>query len=195
MTTPTEFHSFNQLPYQLRDKIWKLVLRPLDRAGAHFFNVEEREKQEDIGSFQQHDISITSLRMASPYWLHTCVGDTPKRNRSIYMVDSGLWTACKESRELMKKTFRPEISNHSTTGFCISSSLADSLSSGSPSFSSENAITVQRRYFTVFQNQDLFIYWKLNWSSPAWWDKVLNDGDPRDFLKKLGHYQKHLAIE
>ncbi|KAK3947802.1 hypothetical protein QBC32DRAFT_75306 [Pseudoneurospora amorphoporcata] len=211
MTTPTEFHPFNRLPFELRDQIWKLLLRPLDGPGAHFFYVKERGREEkDVDKFQQYDVCITPLRMVSPYWLHTCVGDMPKRNRSMFMVDSALWTACKESRELMEKVFRPKCTNQSTTAFFVSSSLPYSVSCGSPSSSPEtassgletasssleNAMTVQTRHFTVFQNQDLFIYRILNWAWwPGCWSRVVKDGDPRVYLKKLGHFQTHLAIE
>ncbi|KAK1778484.1 hypothetical protein QBC45DRAFT_163696 [Copromyces sp. CBS 386.78] len=216
MTTPTEFHPFNRLPFELRDQIWKLLLRPLDRPGAHFLYVKERKKKEkDAGKFQQYDVCITPLRMMSPYWLHTCVGDTPKRNRSMFMVDSALWTACKESRELMEKVFRPKVTKQSTTAFFVSSSLPYSPCSSSEnaysssetasstletaSSSSENAMTVVKsRHFTVFQNQDLFIYRTLNWTWwPGCWSRVVKDGDgdPRVYLKKLGHSQTHVAIE
>lgn len=172
---------------------------------------------------------ITPVRMTIPYWLYTTVGDKPEGNPSMFMVDSPLWTVCRESREMMRRTFKPDIplqsvtasfislpsNSPSGTGDASSGSETASLSLGTApsslktapcsevsavstsetaSSTLENATSVQRRYFTVFQNRDLFIYRKMNWSSLVWWPRVFRDRPPSG-LTKVGHFQKHLAIE
>ena len=102
---PTTFHLFPNLPWELRHAIWELAVRPLDRPGAHIFCLEERDgfkfevKQCDVIC----KLIDSKLQLSVPAKTMSAELDS---NPSMYMVDGGLWTACKESRAVMEKTFK-----------------------------------------------------------------------------------------
>ncbi|KAK3496772.1 uncharacterized protein B0T23DRAFT_372643 [Neurospora hispaniola] len=109
----TTFHPFPKLPWELRYDIWDLVIRPLDRPGVHIFCIEERKLEDsepkecdvicgpiplESGDSNLH-ISVPAATMSSG----------PAGNVSTYMIDGGLWTACKESRAVMERVFRHQM--------------------------------------------------------------------------------------
>lgn len=140
---------------------------------------------------------------------HSNASSSPLSNRkkpdvcSTYFLDGGLWTACKESRRVIQKTFGSRKLNMPFT---------TALYRGNNSR--------RRHSFTVFQGRDLFIYRPLHkvrqgFLAPGWepatifkpvsrWGRVLC-GEPNRLrgyyqpnyrqLDKLGHYQDHMAIE
>ncbi|KAI1642462.1 uncharacterized protein F4817DRAFT_352899 [Daldinia loculata] len=87
---PETFHSFGRLPPELRDKIWKLAIRPGGpaRRGAHIFSIYD-------GSGDDVDKAVVVA--ASCFKFH--------HNFSTYLIDGGLWNACKESRLLIERVF------------------------------------------------------------------------------------------
>ena len=224
MTTPTVFPKFSELPKELQILVWEFALRP-DSSGAHFFYVEQRQIPD---KFRPHDVGIEPLCRCRQegagegsmvfYWLYTCVGDTPKKNPSMFMVENVVSKVCKLSRVVWKEMLERDMPNYRTTSFFFLPNFPSPLSSASPSFSptnaslglemasstgqdasttSDNATSLQRRYFTVYQNDDLFIYRKpkLNWSTSLWWWSVLKDREPPTPLKKLGDFRRHMALE
>ncbi|KAK3354894.1 hypothetical protein B0H65DRAFT_450038 [Neurospora tetraspora] len=109
----TTFHPFPKLPWELRHDIWDLVVRPLDRPGAHIFCIEEREL--DDSEAKECDVVCGPIPSESGESnLHIRVpaatmSSGPAGNPSMYMIDGGLWTACKESRAVMEKVFKHHI--------------------------------------------------------------------------------------
>lgn len=102
----TEFHLFPFLPWELRDQIWKLAIRP-DLPGAHIFRVSDADAHETSDDNDSYRCAKSLL--AAPQCLPKSVDFTPAaqaaapiswtlNNPSTYLIDSGLWTACKESR-------------------------------------------------------------------------------------------------
>ncbi|EAA35331.2 hypothetical protein GE21DRAFT_1207 [Neurospora crassa] len=106
----TTFHPFPRLPWELRNEIWKQSIRPLDRPGAHIFCIEER-KSEDSEP-KECDVICNPIPLESgDSNLHirvpaATISAGPAGNPSTYMIDGGLWTACKESRAVMERVFR-----------------------------------------------------------------------------------------
>ncbi|KAF4464125.1 hypothetical protein FALBO_9038 [Fusarium albosuccineum] len=123
------FHHFGDLPKELRDEIWNLAVRP-DRPGAHIFKLYDK-RNETVHEKKRVNSSYCNLatyRLAAPSCKkHAEVGKicesgntTQSRrgnNMSTYIIDGGLWTACKESRETMKRRFKPQQQNQTQTGF------------------------------------------------------------------------------
>ncbi|OIW24151.1 hypothetical protein CONLIGDRAFT_648945 [Coniochaeta ligniaria NRRL 30616] len=123
------FHSFLLLPWELRNQIWEHALRP-DRPGAHIFRISTRPRLYDkegkrILDVSEVVVSTTSLchRLSAPNppLSHTVTqnqtdggvddGTAPLpiswfNNPSTYLIDGGLWMACKESRLVMERRFK-----------------------------------------------------------------------------------------
>lgn len=109
---PKTFHSFPRLPKELRDAIWALAIR-LEQPSAHFFTVFDSSKDDEWTELSKLAIShplVSRCSLAAP----ESVLDGPTRrqfswvrgNRSAYLMDSGLWTACTESREAVRRRFK-----------------------------------------------------------------------------------------
>lgn len=113
MVPRTTFYPFSKLPWELRHDIWDLVVRPLDRPGVHIFCVEEREL--DDSEATECDVVCPPILLESGESnLHIRVpaatmSSGPAGNPSTYMLDGGLWAACKESRAVMEKAFKHQM--------------------------------------------------------------------------------------
>lgn len=146
---PTEFSLFSALPTELREEIWNLAIRP-KRSGVHIFRVysiymdHETSPEEVIhfsaneASFYRHERCELSLAVPLPHKSLDGANKDGARITSSYMIDTGLWTACHESRLMMQKHFLqdPWLSP-SWTGYYISG--------GAPA------------YITIRYNDDLVI--------------------------------------
>ncbi|KAK0648562.1 hypothetical protein B0T16DRAFT_456030 [Cercophora newfieldiana] len=100
----TSSHQFPRLPLELREEIWKFVVRPA-QPGAHYFRVCLLEDSKDIST----QLRQMRARLAAPQCLPRGVeftADAQKatpiswtaNNTSVYLTDYGLLTACKETR-------------------------------------------------------------------------------------------------
>jgi len=104
------FHHFPMLPWELRDLIWDISIRP-DQPGAHFFTVFSPSIEENKKAMEVY--SMKSAYGATELAASRCSNGKADRswttsNPSTYLIDSGLWTACKESRERMEHRFQTE---------------------------------------------------------------------------------------
>ncbi|KAM5354866.1 hypothetical protein ACJ41O_001512 [Fusarium nematophilum] len=101
------FHLFNYLPWELRNQIWNFAVRPGYR-GAHVFRLYNPQNHE------HPDGNINMLIPPSSYpELRDCRLAAPggakswkDNNLSAYLIDGGLWAACKESRLVMERRFQ-----------------------------------------------------------------------------------------
>ncbi|KAH7195973.1 hypothetical protein DER44DRAFT_814623 [Fusarium oxysporum] len=112
----TEFSLFSALLTELREEIWNLAIRP-KRSGVHIFRVystymdHETSPEEVIhfsaneASFYGHERFELSLAVPLPHKSLDGANKDGARMTSSYMIDTGLWTACHESRSMMKKAF------------------------------------------------------------------------------------------
>lgn len=85
------FHSFSQLPPELRLQIWEASVRPTqpDMVAMHYCSMADW--------VEEHRDPMCTIPI---------IGNHDDKNRSAYKRDYGLWTACWESREVVKKAFK-----------------------------------------------------------------------------------------
>ncbi len=149
------FGGFGKLPRELRDEIWDLAIRD-DHPGAHFFSISAGHFSPTVhwtvfGYNDTHGMrQFARLLISAPrYSGITAAGPLwTTNNPSTYVRDSGLWTACRESREAIQKSCARSryalVSNFEPgrTGLLINGEG-------------------RKQYFTVFI-QDLIIFQPLN---------------------------------
>ncbi|CAG9992197.1 unnamed protein product [Clonostachys byssicola] len=84
------FHCFSELPPELRLQIWEASVRPtqLDMVAMHYCSMAAWVEE-----------------YKDPMCMIPVIGYVDDKNRSAYKRDYGLWTACWESREVVKKAF------------------------------------------------------------------------------------------
>ncbi|KAI1408228.1 hypothetical protein F5Y13DRAFT_172891 [Hypoxylon sp. FL1857] len=161
------FHPFPRLPKELRDQIWDMAIRP-DRPGAHFFSTVygSNRKEETVDN---HFMVIktplpykvnSNFRIAAPGFppLSRTTLSWVANNPSMYLFDSGLWSACKESRSRMMWRVKPELWTRGALGEQFKGwplhMFPDELIRDMPAtgyFHAGEGV----RYFTVFPHQDL----------------------------------------
>ncbi|KAM0366803.1 hypothetical protein ACHAPK_008279 [Fusarium culmorum] len=96
----TTFNRFPDLPPELRIKIWKLVIRE-DKPGVHIFNHDGPRPMMSMGWR-----SWTFTEPLPRHYFNSIKEDVPRKNVSTYLIDGGMWTACKESQSIMEDHFR-----------------------------------------------------------------------------------------
>ncbi|KAK1749794.1 hypothetical protein QBC47DRAFT_354527 [Echria macrotheca] len=221
----TTFHYFLWLPFEIREIIWKFAVRPAV-PGAHVFSVW----QESCASSQPKEMSSEfpalhpinpanppTWRLGAPRCLSTTatftrdvMEATPpswlRDNPSAYLIDSGLWSACRESRRVLEQAFRrPE--HHGKDEWGITKSVMDEEAGdnknrfwygkgwnekgyfalpGVTSFAARAG--GESRFFSVMPARDLFILqpsdlseWLRTGSLPfalGWCDQVALEYDP-----------------
>ncbi|KAK3937716.1 hypothetical protein QBC46DRAFT_266918 [Diplogelasinospora grovesii] len=140
-----EFRPFGRLPGEIRDMIWDRAVRSHE-PGVHIFtaynlgNTEDWEEEEDeaTGSRQKNGATstINTRRPAG------CTLSWTQNNPSTYLIDGGLWTACRESYLAMKRAFHCG-DQKVGTGYFIKDQHPD---------------VTHYQLFTVLPWQDLFIF-------------------------------------
>lgn len=175
--TIQEFPRFHLLPKEMRDKIWKMALRKND-PGVHFFTVynaaHENERQA-VSGYEVHGIDswdgfgVSKVRVgfcrisiSAPPTISDMGSDFSwtDNNPSTYLIDSGLWAACPESREIAKrqlgKRWRGENRNRSTPAIYYK---ADSS---------------EPQFLSVDMAKDLFVLSPLNFQTIEWHSVATN---------------------
>ncbi|KAF7560125.1 hypothetical protein G7046_g4034 [Stylonectria norvegica] len=209
------FHSFLNLPYELRRQIWESAARPTGpkHAGIHHFSVFINSQIKD---------DTTKPRRALKYRPDTddrtyvAVVPDPHEDsnvdRSAYLWDAGLWTACKESREVIVRHL--QVSNSLEKGKLMRMqyylpSLPAAVRDENWKDHQEVATFInaptqnadgigENRQLMVYPYQDLFVL-DLEGISKApkeawWWRKVLDHLRFSPFIWDGGTI-KHLAFE
>jgi hypothetical protein len=167
---PETFHPFARLPYQLREKIWKLAIRP-DIPSVHYFNVGlftgDRRKEPTAHTVMcvgREELLYDRLAVpsegivASPSNAGTSLGSERK---STYLLDGALWTACKESRDVIDRTFQLAKWNRATKspeckeGACWSRWLGREEEDKIPANAYFEEPGAKRFWFTFLPSQDL----------------------------------------
>lgn len=110
------FHPFPLLPAELRLSIWQLTIRDTSSAGVNYceLSLEGADTIERGLPSSAPPGSVDTLLPATCKTLDVpcrakCIKKMCRRcfygNASSYLIDSGLWNACKESREVMLEKF------------------------------------------------------------------------------------------
>lgn len=109
-----QFHPFTGLPKELRDQIWDMAIRD-DNPAVHYFTIYDTVKDPEsvvnpakkVHAAQSSDDVYYSVGFAAPRCRASGQLSWTEGNISTYLTDSGLWTACFESRNRMLQHFRP----------------------------------------------------------------------------------------
>ncbi|KAM7205873.1 hypothetical protein V8F33_000703 [Rhypophila sp. PSN 637] len=138
------------------------------------------EKSDFFGELYEHTgyaYNADNCRNEALQTLHRdteAAGGIP--NPSMYIVDGGLWTACKESRQVMEERFRhrhfqalqkslgqrraqplaEEVVDMPVTGYFVPGSTSSIWIPDE--WTDKPLSTHQPRFFTVFPNRDLFVF-------------------------------------
>ncbi|KAH6973143.1 hypothetical protein BKA56DRAFT_676926 [Ilyonectria sp. MPI-CAGE-AT-0026] len=190
------FHSFCDLPFELREQIWTLALRP-DRPSAHCFTIFDAQEADELSALQSY-----AMHHKFPEYCDLAAPRSNKSdiktiswtvsNPSIYLTDSGMWTACKESRDVMEKRFdtrtwranRPKDSADYRWDF--QDPRHDTPATGI--FTSNG----ETQCFTVIPKRDLFCLQPYNFNTVAWSSLTVS---AQLFSYCHGFQLKHIAIE
>lgn len=207
----TEFHLFPFLPWELRDQIWKLAIRP-DLPGAHIFRVSDADDHETSDDNDSYRCAKSLL--AAPQCLPKSVDFTPAapaaatiswtlNNPSTYLIDSGLWTACKESRLAIEQVSQARAQRE---GLWSLKELAK-FREKRGRFDLPETTTFatcsrgsKRRPLPVFPSKDLVILQSLDLSDLDWQDlEAVWDSFPTYFLHQGDCVRNdpsgHMAVE
>ncbi|KAI1641997.1 uncharacterized protein F4817DRAFT_20346 [Daldinia loculata] len=196
---PTTFRHFSLLPRELRDQIWDAAIRP-DVPSVHFFTAWHGTYGPDpptivecaVAGRGEHPDELCSL--AAP----RCNIAEPDRlswfenNPSVYMEDSGLWTACKESREAMirrfgnhKVTYQKRLNERASSEY-----LKPNEETNDASATGTMVQDGKRQYFTVCPKTDLFCLQSLN-ACGSW--ETFEKNVP--IFNQQGSPKPHIALE
>lgn len=137
---PTEFSLFSSLPTELREEIWNLAIRP-KYLGVHIFrvyntNLDHETPPQEVIHFSRNKCCRRErheLDLAVPLAGKELEGanDPSAKSMSAYMIDTGLWTACHESRVMVIKAF-PTIKNTRDGKDYLKPEVGYYLSGGAP---------------------------------------------------------------
>ncbi|WZH49655.1 2EXR domain-containing protein [Fusarium acuminatum] len=186
------FLKFPDLPKELRDMIWSFVIRD-DNPGVHIFGYFDDKKKDMTESRRLISCGQKSWTYAALPWRHyfdSLDENRSDENVSTYLIDGGLWTACKESRLIMEKHFRQ--SEWPKAQEC------DQYYGG---LTKENFKMPATGYFqggelhclTVFPHRDLFVLQMDDIARGGWWTSGLNSPLGKNLRGCQG--VRHLAIE
>ncbi|KJZ69037.1 hypothetical protein HIM_11580 [Hirsutella minnesotensis 3608] len=205
MTASATFDLFCQLPCELRLQIWQHAIRP-DGRGLHRFSLFNTKTDKYQGL---KDLAISNAGKRSRRARHEAAAprappDThdhqrhqqqlhswTRGNSSAYLWDAGLWTACRESREIMMWHFRVRDCNQARhkalrgPGFWSPSALAEELQDApTMTLARENGVEWQ---FMVRPHRDLFCLEPQDWKSTARPSRSCGPaGSPLGFRKDVG---------
>lgn len=122
--SPSAFYQFFHLPYELRELIWLFAIRPAGHAGAIHHIIWGSEEGADGSLDSDTFIKVYHWEKTLNEFEAACVGVLPGQKtvvsklahprsnsapsvtfgrQSACFWDSGLWTACKESRAIIMK--------------------------------------------------------------------------------------------
>lgn len=186
------FHQFSDLPRELRDMIWSFAIRD-DNPGVHIFGSLYLKKNNRTESRRLMSCGKKSWAYAALPWRHyfdSLDENRSDENVSTYLIDGGLWTACKESRLIMEKHFRQ--SEWPKAQKC------DEYYGG---LTKENFKIPATGYFqggelhclTVFPHRDLFVLQLDDIAKGGWWHSGLNSPLGENLRDCKG--ARHIAIE
>lgn len=187
------FHRFFDLPWELRDMIWKFALRP-DVPGVHIFKLYNSNLDEgaDKNINVSNPYDIEHLRLAAPQSNKSSITRN-RNNPSTYLIDGGLWTACRESRLVMEGNFNCKKWKSSSEDRVLYRSNMIKEEMDRPQTSYFACRNGNLHFFTVFPNKDLFILRPQNLETINWtnfdWDVVLGS-----YMHDFGGLQ-NIALE
>ncbi|KAF5724823.1 hypothetical protein FMUND_379 [Fusarium mundagurra] len=191
--------NFSDLPREIRDMIWRLVLRD-NHPGVHIFgHYDENKKGMAEGRSMMHG-SLFSGILSEPspdkYFANL---DKNRKNENIstYLIDGAMWNTCKESRLAIEKHFsqyewptyklwwhmRSDLRAWGDYPYRLVFEVPSTgyFEGGSP------------HYLTVFPRRDLFIFQFDKLDGIDW--HFVGSRTKRGGLRPLWRGLQHIAIE
>lgn len=150
------FHRFPELPWELRDQIWNLAIRPA-RPGVQVFKMYSPEKdkiynpEKDKMISNAMDVVFDYYSVYSDYRI--AVPDRDDNNLSTYCIDGALWNTCKEPRRVIERKFKSPRGSREMVSLIDEQGEPDAPATGY--FKDYDGAT---QYLTVLPNQDLFLF-------------------------------------
>ena len=112
----SSFHLFESLPVELQAEIWSFAVRPT-KPGVQIFSLSSDPRDQPDGDSTQEPSWGATYFLSAPKWAFgpiSCTVNTldeilaswTKNNSSTYLVDSGLWNACRHSHRVMRNVIK-----------------------------------------------------------------------------------------
>lgn len=196
----SNFRLFQNLPCELRLQIWEFAIRLDHRTGGlHHFSITTTNQNANEGGLESA-VVLENFDSIMDYLFYLAfvpkiggLGRDPSilsNNQSAYFWDAGLWTACKESRNVMEKHFSKKhevetIRNYFNLHESVNRHLVASVSV--PQLAEAWCLMVQ-------PYKDLFCFTPRDWSLEIDWSKLWFHLPFTTYLRDFGPVQ-HLAIE
>lgn len=196
-----KFHPFADLPKELRDQIWDMAIRD-DHPAVHFFSIYDAQDDPEsvvspakkVHAPRASCVPGSTVGFAAPRRRGSDQLSWTDGNLSGYLTDSGLWTACFESRQRMLRHFRPFetsplVSKRMPVDWETVQEICEKpTASVNMEFIRDNG---ERQYLTVRPSTDLLCLQlpdnsSISWDSRHHWELI------QDFPLKLfrGHRDK-----
>ncbi|KAF5988546.1 hypothetical protein FBULB1_1422 [Fusarium bulbicola] len=155
------FHYFGRLPPELQAHIWKLSVRPA-KPGVHVFSLNSGSN-ENLSTRGGNTVASPAppSYLSAPKWAFDPTSNRPRNlrdttaswtqnNPSTYLLDSGLWSACSQSRNIIRDKL-------DETKFLVVRTRANHQDANDTRLDTLGAYTSQRRSIVVSPKDDLFI--------------------------------------
>lgn len=181
------FPLFNSFPLEIQRLVWDLSARPVHgKRQVQFFIIVDHYTNAANPSYPIHGDFLRlghegrineGFKLAVPYYEAIDAG-----NSSTYLLDSGLWMACRESRAAMERCYR---NNEWWSGAAVPDGISRSAQPGdyhrledtshTASYSSREG---QVRHITFRPADDLICFMPLKLDQVDWWHHYAGDGVP-----------------
>ncbi|EWZ79235.1 hypothetical protein FOWG_16600 [Fusarium oxysporum f. sp. lycopersici MN25] len=153
------FHCFRNLPVELQIEIWSSAVRPA-KAGIQIFSLSSGHRSQPHEDGASEAPWVDSYYLTAPKWafgpkssrvngFDEITASWTNNNLSTYLIDSGLWSACKQSHHVMRNILGPTKPIAIRTKMRCGRSNANMDAPGSDSS--------QQPIIIVSPSQDLFI--------------------------------------
>ncbi|KAM4058891.1 hypothetical protein HRG_008227 [Hirsutella rhossiliensis] len=199
------FDLFPNLPCELRLEIWKFAIRPAGR-GVHRFSIFNHHTDKTDVSRR---LAITNtnqkqaVRHAAAAPRVPGAGDDhgyswTEGNDSAYLWDAGLWTACREAREVMMWHFRVQYWDDArrtlvrSPGHWTPAAVAEEFEDITAMATARHG---GREWHLMMQpHKDLFWLEPRDWKATVEWQTLFLDLPFASFRRGYGHLS-HIAVE
>ncbi|KAI3574030.1 hypothetical protein IWW34DRAFT_634224 [Fusarium oxysporum f. sp. albedinis] len=111
------FHCFGNLPVELQIEIWSSAVRPA-KAGVQIFSLSSGHRSQSHEDDAPESPWADTYYLTAPKWafgpkssrfsaFDETTASWTKNNPSTYLIDSGLWNACRQSHRAMRDILGP----------------------------------------------------------------------------------------